>query len=142
MKLGWDALDQEIHAVEAALATDRTHLSASLKGCVEGARNTAVETITAPKFILGTLGVGFIVGRFLMRGRRKASHNANSAREDSGHDHKTATRRVLGLLGATAFSLINRQFGGPLGLARWAISHMPARSTARTKNSAGFPRAP
>lgn len=136
MKLDWDALDQEIQTVESALTADRTQLASSLKGCVEGARHTAVETLTSPKFLLGALGVGFIAGRFLMRGRS----NQSRAATDSGHeDHKTTKRGVIGLIGATAFSLLNRHFGGPLGLARWAISQMSSRrSTGSSARAARY----
>lgn len=151
MKFGWDTLDQDIQAVESALAAERAQFATSLKDCAEGARHSAVKTLTAPKFLLGALGIGFVAGRFLLRGRAKRSHGADSSAEN----RRAAKRGVMGLLGATAFSLLNRHFGGPLGLARWAISLMPARHnlrggvgrgnrsrTAPPKNSADLPHAP
>ncbi|MFO7190046.1 MAG: hypothetical protein DIU74_010205 [Pseudomonadota bacterium] len=99
------AHDPEIHAVETAIASDRQLLERAFVDYVDSVRESAVTTITSPKFLLGALGVGFLTGKFLFRPKA-------AARTPAKHS-------VLGLLGAGALSLIQAQFGGPFGLARW-----------------------
>lgn len=108
MKLSVSALDGEIAAVERAITADRRLLERAFVDYVENVRETAVTTIASPKFLLGAIGVGFIAGKFLFRGKKR--------RKTDGAPVK---KSLLGLLGAGAFSLAQAQFGGPVGLARW-----------------------
>ena len=121
MKLSLAALDGEIAAVERAIVADRKLLEQAFVGYVENVRETAVTTIASPKFLLGALGVGFIAGKFLFRGKRR--------RKDDSVPVKTS---LLGLLGAGALSLAQAQFGGPVGLVRWVTTRIyQARRAAR-----------
>ena len=114
------SLDEEIQAVERCIASDRLLLEQAFVGYVDGVRDSAVNTVASPKFLLGALGVGFVVGKFLFRPKRKQQDEAPAAKKS-----------VLGLLGAGALSLVQAQFGGPLGLARWLTSKAyEARRTA------------
>lgn len=121
MKLSLAALDGEIAAVERAIAADRKLLEQAFVGYVENVRETAVTTIASPKFLLGALGVGFIAGKFLFRGKKR--------RKEDSAPVKTS---LLGLLGAGALSLAQAQFGGPVGLMRWITTRIyQARRAAR-----------
>ncbi|HEY9396193.1 MAG TPA: hypothetical protein VIQ28_01055 [Burkholderiales bacterium] len=129
MKMSLSALDGEIVAVERAIAADRKLLEQAFVGYVENVRETAVSTIASPKFLLGALGVGFIAGKFLFRGRKR--RKGDSAPVKSG---------VLGLLGAGALSLAQAQFGGPVGLVRWITTQIyqfrrSARHAAATRQA-------
>lgn len=117
------ALDDEIHAVERCIASDRRLLEQAFVGYVDGMRDSAVQTVTSPKFLFAALGAGFVIGKFLFRPKKAGRQN-----------EATAKKSVLGLVGAGALSLVQAQFGGPLGLARWltakaveARRHSPRR---------------
>ncbi|HLU76481.1 MAG TPA: hypothetical protein VKZ48_01105 [Burkholderiales bacterium] len=115
------SLDDEIHAVERCIASDRRLLEQAFVGYVDGVRDSALHTMASPKFLLGALGVGFVIGKFLFRPRKASRQN-----------EATAKRSVLGLLGAGTLSLVQAQFGGPLGLARWlAKTYASRRPTQR-----------
>lgn len=114
MRLSLSALDGEIDAVERAIASDRKVLEQAFVGYVDSLRETATSTITSPKFLLGALGVGFIAGKFLLRGNKRGK-DADAA---------PMKKSMLGLLGASALSLAQAQFGGPLGLARWITTRL------------------
>ena len=126
MKLNPAALDEEIHAVERAIASDRELLGEAVVGYVEGARADVVNTITSPKFLLAAVGVGFVVGKVLLRGENKQTRRAE--------DGAPVKKSMLGLLGAGVLSIANAQFGGPVGLARWiaarAYEYKKAAKTA------------
>jgi hypothetical protein len=116
MKLSLSALDGEIAAVERAIAADRKLLEQAFVGYVDNVRETAVSTIASPKFLLGALGVGFVAGKFLFRGRKR--------RKEDSAPVKTS---LLGLLGAGVLSLAQAQFGGPVGLVRWITTQIYQR---------------
>jgi hypothetical protein len=118
MKLTPGAMDAEILAVERAIVADRRLLEQATVDYVEGLRETAVSTMASPKFLLGALGVGFIVGKFLFRPQPKK-------------DAAPVKKSFLGLLGAGALSLAQAQFGGPVGLARWLIARTRSAKASR-----------
>ncbi len=125
MKLTPGAIDAEILAVERAIVADRQLLEQATVDYVEGLRETAVTTMASPKFLLGALGVGFVVGKFLFRPRPKK-------------DGAPVKKSVLGLIGAGALSLVQAQFGGPVGLARWLIGRTRhARASNRSAAAGG-----
>lgn len=111
-KLSLASYDLEIHEAEARLMAERQTFDAALKLSAQRARDTAVSTMTSPKFLLGAIGFGFIVGRFLLR-----KHH-----EPVQQEHAVVKKSVLGALAAAAFSLVQAQFGGPIGMARWAAT--------------------
>ena len=116
MKLNPAALDDEIRAVEQVIASDRKLLEEAVVGYVEGARTSAINTITSPKFLLAAVGIGFVIGKFLLRGEK----NRAQQKEEGAPVKKS----VLGMLAAGAFSIANAQFGGPAGMARWAAGRL------------------
>lgn len=104
------SLDEEIQAVERCIASDRELLEQAVVGYVEGVRESAVRTVASPKFLIGAVGIGFVIGKILFRPQSQPQKQEQGA---------PAKKSVLGLLGAGALSLVQAQFGGPLGLARW-----------------------
>lgn len=126
MKLTPGAMDSEILAVERAIVADRKLLEQATVDYVEGLRETAVTTMASPKFLLGALGVGFIVGKFLFRPRPKQAE-------------APAKKSLLGLVGAGALSLAQARFGGPVGLARWLISRSRNAGASRRDAVAAAP---
>ncbi|HKY01254.1 MAG TPA: hypothetical protein VJM53_01750, partial [Burkholderiales bacterium] len=103
--------DEEIREAEARLVMERQILDANVSLCIHRARETAVSTITSPQFLLAALGFGFITARFLLRPKQ-------GSKQETG----VAKKSLIGALVATAFSIVQAQFGGPLGMARWAAT--------------------
>ena len=105
--------DEEIREAEADLTAERQRLDDAVSLCIHRARETAVSTMTSPQFLLGALGFGFVVARFLL-GRP----SAQAAKSDKA----VAKKSFVGALVAAGFSIVQAQFGGPLGMARWATN--------------------
>lgn len=100
-------LEQRLHGREAAIKRDARELK--IRG---------VKALMSPVSIAVALAAGFVVaGR---AGRRKAGGSAPALSQDTKEQSKGFA--LGGVLMAALTWFIKNQFGGPVGLARFAIS--------------------
>lgn len=112
------SIDQEIFELE-----QRLHLrEASLKQTARQAKSRALKALRSPVSIVGAVALGFLVaGRV---GRRRANVPAVSQQANA----QTKGLALGGLAMAAITWFIKTQFGGPVGLAQFAISKIRHRS--------------
>lgn len=103
-------LDEEIRAVEARIARERTGLATLIDDCEETAR----DTVAAPKSLFAVAALGFALGEMLRPARAAPARS----------------RGVKGLLAGAALALIRARYGSPWVLARRIWSEAPPRPAA------------
>ena len=114
--MDFNAYDEEIQAAEQVIALNRMEFEGALSNAAHQARTSARNALTSPWFLAGALGFGLMAGK-LMFSRRPSPQATESVAK------KSLAAIVLG----AAFSMAQAHFGGPVGMARWAMMKLGAR---------------
>ena len=133
MSLRLSALDEEIYLAERLIALRRQAFEDSVLESAHRAREKARDTLSSPMFLLGLVGVGTVVGYLVFGKRREQAPNTTA---------EIKKKSILGVLGATAFSIAQARFGGPVGLAQWIAAKISARKNAQTTEGMQYQGAP
>ena len=119
MKMALHEIDEQIREVENRIAVERIALDDATHRCVVTLR----EALTSPKTLLALLGVGFAVGKVLLRDKTQPAAAPAQAK-------KAGVLGVLTGIAGTALSLAGGSRGGWGGIARWAAGKYFARKKA------------
>lgn len=113
MRLRLAALDEEVRLAEQAIIRNRKAFEDSLAFSAQRARERTRAALSSPAFLLSLMGVGAMLG-YLILGKRSTEAPLAATKKKS----------MWGVLGATAFSLAQARFGGPVGLAQWVLGKL------------------
>lgn len=108
------SIDAEIYEVE-----QRLHLrEATLKSEARELRTRSMRALMSPATLVAAVALGFVVAG--SAGRRRRRKNAPAVSPET--KEQTKGFAVGGLLMTAATWIMNNQFGGPVGLARFILS--------------------
>ena len=102
-------LERRLHQREASISRDAREL-----------RNRSAKALMSPLTIVAALALGFVVAGSAARRKARATAPYRDRRRQSKQPSKGLA--AGGLLMTAAAWLIRNQFGGPVGLAQFAVS--------------------
>lgn len=124
------SIDAEIYEVEQRLSMRK----AALGRAAGETKRRAMKAMVSPAVLAGAVVLGFVVAGRIGRGRAKAPVVSRQTKEQS-------KGFALGTMLMTAATwLIRSQFGGPAGLAQFALSKLRSSRLPATAGPAQAPR--
>lgn len=128
MAIPMKRIDAEIYALE-----QRLHLrEATIKRDARDLKTRSAKALMSPASIVGAVALGFLVAGSI--GRRRARAKAPAVSQET--KEQTKGFAIGGLLMTALTWFIKNQFGGPVGLAQFAISKVRNRGQAPRPTSA------
>jgi hypothetical protein len=121
----FNVLDDEIYQAERLIALNRSAFDTTVSDTLDHVRDRTRNTLSSPKFLLGLLAAGGLVGYMLLAPRERIVLETPPS---------AAKKSLWGVIGAGAFSLVQAQFGGPVGLARWILTKLNAGKAAQQQS--------
>ena len=131
MKLS--SFDDDIAAAERRIVRNKQAFDFALSDGLKQIKLSARNAVTSPFFLVGAAGVGFLLSRlFVSKAPPPAPESVPSS---------VAKKSLFGVIATAAFSIVQAQFGGPIGLARWVAIKILSASRRRQREPLVTPQA-